>query len=229
MTLGVLLLCLSVLLTCLLPCAGILPLIPAVCAVIFSSQVETSCKNGHYSAALSNSRTAKIFRIITIGLILLMFLTSVLLLILFPIDGGFENSDRARFSHVRSDMRMLETAIESYFVDYNAYPQHLRQITTPIAYIDDIPEDAFSPDNPIQYMHVKMSVDGETKTGWILWSIGPDGYNDVDVDHVEERLNRNPFDPASVFSDQTYDPRNGSESEGDIFRFGGSLLTSHTL
>ncbi len=223
MTLSVVMLCISVLLTCLMPCPGILPLIPAIFAMIYSSQVVSRSQNGDYQGALNCSRNAKVFGIITILLILLMMLALGGFFFWAYQQGGFDTHQRSKTSRAQADMRTLATAVESYYIDHNAYPQYLRQATTPISYIYNIPEDAFSPGNPIQYMDVKFDIDGKQKEGWMLWSIGPDGYDDVEVDQVEERLKKTPNDPALAFYDLTYDPTNGTKSDGDIFRFGGNL------
>jgi hypothetical protein len=90
-------------------------------------------------------------------------------------------------------MRMLQTALESYNVDWNAYPRTLAPcLTTPIAYITAIPGDPFAPQpKPLQY-----ELNG--KSMWKLWSVGPDQKDDK----------------AAL----EFDPTNGTVSAGDLIR-----------
>ena len=96
-----------------------------------------------------------------------------------------------KVKQVDGDLRALATAVESYFVDYNAYPPNLNVLTTPIAYIPKVMKDPFKPDADLGYKKL-----GDKD--WILWSVGPDGKDDG--------------------GEVIYDKSKGVESAGDIVR-----------
>lgn len=141
-------------------------------------------------------------------------------------------------SRVRSDMRSLATAIETYKLDHDAYPavepfpaEHfapteqpvafnppigsgrIRNITTPISYITSEFPDPHSPRRGETFAYY---TDGD---GWILISPGPDRIYDI-------------VNPATVYTGSeedfeiiharlapyTYDPTNGKDSGGDVWR-----------
>ncbi len=154
------------------------------------------------------------------------------------------------YSRVRSDMRSLVMAIESYMVDYKRYPPHtfdgdyktvwpqfdgaptfdLRaSLTTPMALIERYPLDRFSKDETGQVAGFAYFSNGR---GWLLVSRGPD---------AEFNTPFHRFGPDAVMTltdeDGTsvtlrgaaacaamllpYDPTNGTLSSGDIYCFGG--------
>lgn len=92
----------------------------------------------------------------------------------------------------QSGMRSLATALESYNLDYGVYPPEVTpHLTTPIAYMTEIPVDPFSATGEV-YQYVQEA------EGWLLYSIGPDGVDD---------------------GGQTeYDPMSGPAGPGDIVR-----------
>ncbi len=216
MVLSTVALCVSVPMFCLAQCPGIVPLIPAIIAMVYSTQVGSRRQNGDYEGAMNCSRNARNF-----GYISLLF---ALLIILVVAALGFMVIDEVQIhdkkSQVRADMRSMATAIETYYFDQNTYPEFLWQTTTPIAYSVDLPEDTFV-DSPhvayIQYKKSKVNVDGEEHECWLLWGVGPDGVASLDVNTLQERYNAAPV-PLG-FSDVTYDVSNGTKSSGDIFYF----------
>lgn len=90
-------------------------------------------------------------------------------------------------------------------------------LTTPIAYLATIPfdsclKDIRGIDVPYAYYRTPDS------KGWILWSTGPDGDYDITSPALV-------YDPAIaqpslelLTGGWTYDPTNGTESSGDIYR-----------
>ena len=128
---------------------------------------------------------------------------------------------RAKVSSTMQDLRALGTALKTYHIDSNAFPPGLNtfmhaevitqtwRLTTPLAYISQIPEDSFYAPQPFEklggefgpggrYMHY-MSDPVITET-WLLWSFGPD--KDMEFLQVD------------------YDPSNGTVSDGDIYHVG---------
>jgi hypothetical protein len=141
-------------------------------------------------------------------------------------------------------MRALAEAIEAYAVDFGAYPPpasngsgaRLWRLSTPIAYIADpkapepFADEGIITDPPYGYWGrsdvgtVFWNNDGlpGNFTGppvvrwWMLRSSGPDG--DRDGGAVTS-LNRDPSRHA--FVQFIYDPTNGADSRGDLWRAGG--------
>ena len=84
---------------------------------------------------------------------LLIVVAIIAILAAIAVPNFIEAQTRAKVSRVRSDLRSLATAMESYMVDYNSYTncdwgQNDRlggwmQLTTPVAYISTIPVDPF--------------------------------------------------------------------------------------
>lgn len=169
-----------------------------------------------------------------VGLIL-GIVTTALILIMIPILAAIavpnflQAKNRAQVSRTKADLRTCATALESYYVDNNAYPQpdydiqnipvlpHI--LTTPIAYITGIPCDTFSPEGKQRYRYYTGLIESEdtTKPYWIIDGRGPDQKSDIDVtrynslNSVWAELKGAPF---------AFDPTNGTTSQGDIFRTG---------
>lgn len=107
--------------------------------------------------------------------------------------------ERAKVARVRSEMRVLATALETYYVDYSAYPSaetFPAPLTTPVAYMGSAPKDPFT-QPPKDYGYRPQPVNGQE--GWIVLSVGPDRIdNDGEIE---------------------YDLSNGTTSNGDIIRY----------
>jgi hypothetical protein len=141
-------------------------------------------------------------------------------------------------------LRTIAIALECYYIDNSCYPpaadatgkwviksasgEHYNSgyvswiLTTPIAYLRDVPRDRFAPPSPLNgsegYRYAA------TYSGyWILTSRGPDGDDDmVPEDYILSAsgdITRyvSHFGPGRAVE---YDPTNGVGSNGDIFRTG---------
>jgi len=99
---------------------------------------------------------------------LLIVVAIIAILAAIAVPNFLEAQTRSKVSRVKADMRSTATAIESYYVDWNKYPEafaaaagpgfsvdaasrtknprivRLRGVTTPIAYITQVPQDVFS-------------------------------------------------------------------------------------
>lgn len=151
-----------------------------------------------------------------------------------------------QMDRIQRDMRAISRALETYRIDYNAYPvfttntemqaggralpqgvptfhrglpqgnsagtgtggrrrdhSFLASLTTPIAYLTKMKEDPFGErSSSYAYYH-----DGNE---WVVWSPGPDGKYDVDLEQFKTL-------PAGDFLAKfSYDPSNGTVSRGDI-------------
>ncbi|MDI6783544.1 MAG: prepilin-type N-terminal cleavage/methylation domain-containing protein [bacterium] len=124
---------------------------------------------------------------------LLIVVAIIAILAAIAIPNFLAAQTRSKVSRSHSEMRSLTTAIESYYVDQNAYPDahvahitgnfnnRLQQITTPVAYITSLPADPFramitglSPNPPEQGKATYEYVDRGTAVGtgprqWNLW------------------------------------------------------------
>jgi hypothetical protein len=155
---------------------------------------------------------------------------------------------RSKVSRAKNDMRSIATALESYYNDHNCYPQStsdtLRNmyapfgpksrmasqptfglasagygsITTPVAYMQAIPADPFAPVKGAPLCYYALP----NNDGWILWSAGPDRKYDLtsqNIGGIYRPAGRDMPDPTLI--SLTYDPTNGIESKGDVWRLKG--------
>ncbi|MFB3895274.1 MAG: type II secretion system protein [bacterium] len=185
---------------------------------------------------------------------LLIVVAIIAILAAIAIPNFLAAQIRSKVARVSGEMQTLTTALESYYVDNNAYPwaylasiysdfnARLREITTPIAYISSLPADPFT---LMKTAYPFRSVKGTTtyeyedrnsaiygfylyhseteytrffsaNTKWSLNSAGPDQKNlfqfgtPVNVPATED----------NQIIRYTYDPTNGTISNGDIWRYG---------
>jgi hypothetical protein len=85
-------------------------------------------------------------------------------------------------------------------------------LTTPIAYITSIFPDPFSTVNGLPFAYAASD------NYWILYSAGPD--SDYDIENPVELLARTEtgYDISYALFPYTYDPTNGTDSNGDVWR-----------
>ena len=126
-------------------------------------------------------------------------------------DENHEEFIRGIYARTASDLRSLHTAMECYYVDYNQYPVKPYALTTPVAYITEVPPDYFSgdvrpwekgksfeeiKDDPYPE-NLKIELSKENVSIY-MYSVGPDG--------IDGR------------AEVTFDPTNGTISGGDVVR-----------
>jgi len=102
-------------------------------------------------------RSGRVSAFTLIELLIVVAIIAILAAIAVP--NFLEAQTRAKISRTKSDMRSLATALESYFSDYNEFPetqpinnyshvfvQYLSPLTTPVAYITSVDlVDPFTP------------------------------------------------------------------------------------
>ena len=173
---------------------------------------------------------------------LLIVIAIIAILALIAVPNFLESQIRAKVSRMKADIRTLATAVEAYFVDYNAYPPHRTAeqpeipyparyvpLTTPVAYLTTLPaRDVFyrapivgqggslewvSWTNFSNYPETHALWIPRLTHRWMLRSRGPDGEN-------EPNAVRDAFMNEGVAGGPSmiYDPTNGSMSRGDIVR-----------
>jgi prepilin-type N-terminal cleavage/methylation domain-containing protein len=173
---------------------------------------------------------------------LLIVVAIIAILALIALPNFLEAQTRSKVARLRADMRSLATALEAYVVDHNAYPPamanamyfKLKPLSSPIAYVTNAyVADPFPAGDRESILHFRryLSYLGRTHTGtcvrdddpvvwWMLISNGPDGrYTNVAGEGPSPALNSG--EPARIVA-LRYDPTNGTVSEGNIHRPGGS-------
>lgn len=90
---------------------------------------------------------------------LLIVIAIILILVAIALPNFLEAQIRARVARAESDMRAIGIAMESYYLDFGIYPNDhepdsandrgLFQLTSPISYIETLPEDPFSTNSGI--------------------------------------------------------------------------------
>jgi prepilin-type N-terminal cleavage/methylation domain-containing protein len=179
---------------------------------------------------------------------LLIVVAIIAILALIAVPNFLEAQTRSKVVRVRTDFRNLLTAMEAYHIDYNAYPPDmpgsgglagsswyadflpLTRLTTPVAYIHNVPTNPF--------FDIRQSQSGQPsyhtgrgnyaywgndrhpwiedghKIWWHIISCGPDLVNDLGG---ESQLNADVvFNRRPVFINALYDPTNGTISRGDL-------------
>ncbi|MFB3896333.1 MAG: DUF4190 domain-containing protein [bacterium] len=171
-----------------------------------------------------------------VGLVL-GIVTTVIIVVIIPILAAIAIPNflaakhRAQVSRTHGELRSCATALEAYYIDFNAYPQPdfdaqhnpvlPQRLTTPVAYITSLPCDTFSEDGKQRYRYYTgetfVESQDTTKPFWIIAGLGPDQKLDIDVTRY------NPQDAAwgeNYIRSKSYDPANGTNSRGDIIRTG---------
>ena len=165
---------------------------------------------------------------------LLIVVAIIGILAAIAIPNFLSAQTRAKVSRVKGEMATLNTVLEMYRVDENDYPPapgpfdpgtqtvDTWRLTTPVAYIKEIPLDVFykfqmpSLKGPFDLFGVYLHYYYEPpNTGgprqlhelWVLTSYGPD--QDT-LDYTSS------MPPEPIF----YDPTNGVVSNGDMYRVG---------
>lgn len=178
---------------------------------------------------------------VTSGLQIMFLPTMVPLLSAIAVPNFLEAQQRSKVSRVRADMRSMATALESYYIDNNNYPawtmeqeksvnagrhgvseiptfmarpmgSNLMTLTSPIAYIHPHHfHDVFAPDPTATFGYISSN----SPPDWLIFSPGPNGRYDIDISKWQPGGLQINWD---WLVDVTYDPTNGTISDGDIWR-----------
>ena len=193
---------------------------------------------------------------------LLIVVAIIAVLAAIAVPNFLEAQNRSKVSRAAADLATVTTALESYAVDWNRYPPARSfcaggmeseddyymcppEITSPVSYISQRPEDVFNPGHQYKYLSPGFGFSNDLTTilaiwvpenfpdasdpgevvpyfdlddspvKWALWSVGPTG----DVGFWEAGTLHHPV-PREVW----YDPTNGTVSEGVVVR----LSTGHS-
>ena len=180
---------------------------------------------------------------------LLIVVAIIAILAAIAVPNFLEAQVRSKVSRVKTDLRSMATAIESYVVDNNNYPpenwpsphlvtvlggQHipnimrLTRLTTPISYMTAIPTDVFAPDNdPINLIlpHTfhYVSINDPLHPGEQAFFLGQNDEHRQMMWMLQScGPDRGSDGPASdtYWQFPQYDSTNGSVSIGNILRSG---------
>jgi type II secretion system protein G len=168
---------------------------------------------------------------------LLIVIAIILILIAIALPNFLEAQIRARVTKAKGEIRSLAIAMDSYFLDFKAYPAETEGdfgrprgefghawLTSPIAYIAQVPEDPFG--GRSQNGELRTYESGGIERGifpcpgcletWVIYSLGPS-------ENPEPALRSGDphFSTASSNRVVTYSSTNGTRSEGVIHWYGG--------
>jgi prepilin-type N-terminal cleavage/methylation domain-containing protein len=185
---------------------------------------------------------------------LLIVIAIILILIAIALPNFLEAQIRAKVARVQADLRTIGTALESYLIDWRIYPNDsedefdennhgLRQLTTPLQYLPELPFDVFvggrapqdgtpvyfemgstgfAPDallSPVFQFEIARQ---PKVNAYALYSHGPNVIDDFDGEQDW------PFGgPSAAVTTWSYSATNGTRSRGNIHRFGGEWRSGH--
>lgn len=180
---------------------------------------------------------------------LLIVVAIIAILAAIAVPNFLEAQTRAKVSRTKADMASIATALESYRVDSNKYPDPTyiaggscyilpAALTTPIGYISSYPRDPFGePDGRDLYLVYNISKDYYYATKnyfdkysmpWKVYRIG--SYNEASWDLLSKGPDKSyarslanggaGVDEVDMPYYYEYDPTNGTISIGNIIRTG---------
>ena len=165
---------------------------------------------------------------------LLIVVAIIAILAAIAIPNFLQAQVRAKVSRAKSELNMINTALESYFVDNNAYcedfvggdpagpnwPYYLGiSISTPISYIS-----SSKVNDPFALINANADPSAEKvgrryryiNWGWSAYhTIFPQG---TEGDGMWRTYSVGPDGRPASLSNEWYDPTNGTVSNGDIYR-----------
>lgn len=141
---------------------------------------------------------------------------------------------KTKVSRVNQEQRVISDALAEYVANEARFPsteQGLNEIAARTSHLNAVPYDPFlmTPQKP--YMYYKYEINGSNLNSWLVVSAGPDG--DLDFDPGFLKISGWPAMSTSSASSphpdplnrmihyinaNTYDPTNGIDSSGDIFK-----------
>lgn len=126
---------------------------------------------------------------------------------------------RADLRRVYADMHALAVALQSYRTIQQRFPDTLAGLTSPIAYLPQLPHDPFSPGGTRPYDYAVHP----SQTYYILIGRGPDWEFALDAQRLVRQAVRE-ADLIPLIEEHLYDPNHGLLSRGDIVHYGGPMV-----
>jgi len=138
----------------------------------------------------------------------LIVIVVILIMLAIALPSYMGSNVRKYVLQTKDDLRGIKSALNDYAKDHDSFPtEGLSILTTPTPYLEKLNIDPFSRSKDQGYRYYS---DGEN---WILWALGPD--RDYDIE--PESMTNPKTDLRLYFMQNSYDPTNGSESNGDIW------------
>ncbi len=181
---------------------------------------------------------------------LLIVIAIILILIAIALPNFLEAQIRAKITKARGDLRTVGIAMDSYFLDFRMYPpdhdpselginsRGLFQLTSPIEYITELPEDVFNSgssginSNSSETRWFEMASTGFAPVvsrlqtpqidAFAVFSRGPDVADDFAANDQWPYDGEGAPCPTRI-GYLNYSPTNGTKSRGDIIQAGGQV------
>ncbi len=165
---------------------------------------------------------------------LLIVVAIIAILASIAVPNFLEAQVRSKVSRAQEDLRTIATGLEAYSTEWTKYPPtpmdylsnrplRLKFLTTPVAYLTSIPFEVFVRDKKDVYPYWSPKLNDAMKFSpiyfylpeekarqnrWALFSRGPDMDYEMAIEEGGSGLLT------------YYDPTNGTNSNGDLMRFG---------
>jgi len=186
---------------------------------------------------------------------MLVVIAIILTLISIALPNYTDAQYRAKVARAKADMRTVGIAVEQYFIDWGMYPPDqvpklgtdengLFQLTTPLTYLQELPQDIFDMGNSGMEVNPAGAIDRWfefASTGvppslvnflrpitnaYAIYSTGPDI-----SDNFNDPLNW-PYDDETPpcptkLGFVNYSPTNGTRSGGDLVLLGGEFKSGY--
>ena len=181
---------------------------------------------------------------------LLIVVAIIGILAAIAIPNFLEAQTRAKVVRAKSEIRNMAVALETYYIDNNAYPPAVNTngvlqlsgasgqeytagkatwaMTTPVVHQASIPFDPFGPRKPLDWDRV-YDYGASYLSYWIMTSSGPDLNDDMNESlyadpagsvHGDVNLFLTHLGGTGIGDGIEYDPTNGTISNGDVYRTG---------
>lgn len=172
---------------------------------------------------------------------LLVVIAIILILILIALPNFLEVQVRAGVVRVQGELRSISFALSGYYLDFGFYPLRTLNASLP----PGTPSGLNNLTTPVEYMNPAHLEDPFTEppffTHYRYWPIRPNGFvqtNNATAHNKDSNWyllssngperNFTPFaermrgEVPEPFLDSIYSPTNGTKSEGNIWRLGGT-------
>lgn len=184
---------------------------------------------------------------------LLIVIAIILILIAIALPNFLEAQIRARVTAVRGDLRTIDIAMNSYYLDFGMYPPDhdpdslgigsngLFHLTTPIQYLTALPEDLFRKGGSGVGTSSEVRWFEMASTGVVFfaavnqrpqinafaaYSAGPDGEEEFN-DNDNWPYRSETFPCPTTLGYLNYSPTNGTKSRGDLVQAGGEVSSGY--
>lgn len=169
---------------------------------------------------------------------LLIVVAIIAILAAIAVPNFLESQTRAKITRAKSDLRSVTVAVEAFHVDNAQYPQcdpafngdvGLAAVTTPIAYIvGNNVRDIFFKEDAVGNLSTSYGYASRDFEEWAVrgslvkgrWYFVTSNGPNLKVDDYRTTVDSDNFE---AFLATIYDPTNGTVSNGNVYRAGGTI------